>query len=43
MAEEITSDIQNPTLRQKTLLLAMAIKTDVVITMNAGSCHSGFT
>jgi hypothetical protein len=42
MAEDITSDIQNAEFRQKTLLLAIAMRIDVIITMNAASCQSDF-
>ena len=42
MAEDITSDIQNAKFRRKTPLIAIAMRIDVIITMNAASRQSGF-
>ena len=42
MAKDITSDIQNAKFRQKTLLQAIAMMIDVIITMNAASHQSDF-
>ena len=42
MADEIPNDIQKAIFRQKTLRLAITMRTDVIVTMNAASCQSDF-